>query len=95
MPNADHLKATSSRYTDITHQKIYNSQALEQLLLANEVIFSTIKHHNTAPALNPLIIIIHKIINPFFLYLTKLRRYGMGYQFPRIHTAEILSIMKK
>ncbi len=95
MPNADSPRACASRYIDITHQSIYNTNSFEQILFTNGANFSEIIHYNTLPAINPLIKRIFKLIHPLFLISTKVYYYGMWLMFPKIYTSEILTIMKK
>lgn len=77
MPNADsYLNPSTLRYIDITHKTIYNKNSFEQLILTNWIVFSTIKHFNTLPAINPYIKFLFKIIHPIFLWLTKIYFYG-------------------
>jgi len=78
MPNADsYLNASTLRYIDITHKKIYNSNSLEQILLTNKIKFNEIQHFNTLPAVHPYVKYLFKIIHPIFLRATKIYFYGM------------------
>lgn len=96
MPNADaYLNASTLRYIDITHKKLYNPNSLEQIILTNNVKFDKIQYFNTLPAINPYIKLLFKIIHPIFLRATKIYFYGMWFSFSKIYTSEILSIAKK
>lgn len=95
MPNADSFKATTARYNDITHKTIYNANSFEQIVLMDEVKYSELKNKNTIAAVSLPFRWIFKVINPIFVFFTKIYFLWMWYTFPKIYSSELLTIMKK
>lgn len=91
MPNAGSLLwATYLRYTDVTHEILYNSNSFSQLLMASGFQKESIQHKNKTTS-NLVLNWGRKIIISFLRILIKI----LWYPADTIYTSEIVTIIKK
>jgi len=92
MPNAGSLFMSNfAMYTDITHKRIYSSNSFNQLLLNNWIIKENILHKNIYYNRRKINSSITKIISRLLKILLEISWYWTD----KIHTFEILTIIKK
>lgn len=91
MPNANStINWLNMRYCDITHINFYNNQSFEQIIRNSWCNFNKIYHLNDRPTT-----LIKRIINIFFITLTKIYYLWMMQTLPQYHSINLISIIKK